>query len=170
MKTRILISLFLILYGCKQKEEVDPGSYFTVNGQTIMLQKGYMYDFGSNTDLVSRDFDIVLVTEGINYNESNKEMEGTGSFVYLDLNVNSTEKFEPGTFQWNTVRGPDTFIYGFAGITCSLSAGVCDYEGLANGGSVMVEISGKSFIINFTMTLIDGQTATGYFKGPIAIL
>lgn len=146
---------------------MDPSSYFTVNGETYKLTGGYLDDYGSNPDLISRDYDIVLTSDGIAYDGSGKLFTGKGSVIYLDLNVNSTEKFVGGNFTWSSVRGPNTLVNGLVGISCQFPDVTCNYKSVAVNGTASVELEGSYFIVNFELQLQDGQTAKGYYKGPL---
>lgn len=167
LKLLALVVLPLVFFGCKEDEKVDSASYFSVNGQNVSLHQGFLFDYGTNPDLISRDYDIVLTTQEITYDADLKEMIGTGSFVFFDLNIDGTEQFVPGTFSWAASSGPNTMIGAFAGITCSFESEICSYSSFADGGSVTVEVDGNIYTVNFEIDLKDGQTATGYFKGPL---
>ena len=164
----LLIAVGMIFISCNKDDEGElPTNGFTYDGTTYALAGGFIEDFSENFGLNSRDYDIYLVSSGISYSQTNEEFTGSGEIIYLDLNVNSTSQFVPGTFTWSTTRLPNTIVDGGIGIACNVVSGSCSFEDDANGGTVTVSQNGTTFIIDFTLTLSNGQAVTGSYSGTL---
>jgi len=63
----LIFSVLILTISCKEKAKLDPSSSFSVNGETYHFVGGFLDDLGSNPDLISRNYNFIFVTEGIEH-------------------------------------------------------------------------------------------------------
>ena len=162
----VLILLAFSVFTCKDKDPVpDPevetkASSFTYALETYELSKGFLVANGVNADGVSSNYDIILLSSGINYDKVDG-YTGTGHRVFLDLNVSGTGAFVPGTFSWSGIRAANKVVSGTFKVDW--------WVGAANfkTGTVTVAVSGSTYTIDFLMTPENQMTVEGHYSGPL---
>ncbi|MFM8493583.1 MAG: hypothetical protein ACKOA7_07605 [Bacteroidota bacterium] len=179
--TQIVILVLFIssmfLSSCKKDTpDPEPKSEFSVAGQSYTLSKGYLLYWGLNSDSLSVDWDVLLVSDGVYY--SADSVGGTGQALYLDLNSSSNTELSPGTYMFANQRAAGTFVDASALISYDFAAdnGV---EYFLNtdvpGGPIVVKKSGSIYELEVGFNANrDGSTVnqpvTGYFKGQLNVL
>jgi hypothetical protein len=174
-----LFSGIFFMSSCK-KDSPDPTpetkNEFKVAGQDYSLSKGYLLYWGLNSDSLSVDWDVLLVSEGVYY--SADSVGGTGQALYLDLNGSSNAELSPGTYMFANQRAVGTFVDASALIAYDFSAddGVEYYLNTdVPGGPIVIKKSGLTYEIEAGFNANrDGSTVnqpvTGYFKGQLNML
>lgn len=175
----IMILSSMFLSSCKKDTpdpNPDPKNEFIVAGQSYALSKGYLIYWGINSDSLSVDWDVLLVSDGVFY--SADSIGGTGQALYMDLNSASNTELSPGTYMFANQRAVGTFVDASALIAYDFAAddGVEYYLNTdVPGGPIVVKKSGLVYEIEADFnTNRDGSTAnqpvTGYFKGQLNVL
>lgn len=163
----LTITAFTVFSGCS-KDDDDPvttiDNEFTYDGTTYDLAKGFINNFGRNLN-DTYDFDVFLTTAGITKNGT--RFAGEGSYVYLDLNIDSSEGLKAGTYIWANSRinfslVPGTVVAIDHNFTTNAGTNI-----QATDGTVDVAIEGMETTITFTLTLSDGKTVSGEWKGVL---
>lgn len=171
MKLRVLFMLLLAVamtsVSCnKDDDDNGSGDSFTYNGTTYDLSQGYIISYGNNGN-ESFDFDVVLVSEGLVL-DADGDFSGTGDYVLLDLNTNSSAGLVDGTYTYDEdEEDRDSFIltFGDAGINFNPASGSGTLLE-ANAGTVTVD--GDE--ITFDLTIPGGQKIEGSFEGMLTPL
>ena len=185
LKCSYPIGLFSILLGvlwmtsCK-KDTPDPNpirkNEFSVAGQSYTLTKGYLLYWGINSDSLSHDWDVLLLSDGVYY--SADSVGGTGQALYMDLNSLGSTELSAGTYMFANQRAAGTFVDASALISYDFEAdnGVEYFLNEAvPGGPIVVKKSGLIYEIEASFNANrDGSTlnqaVTGYFKGQLGVL
>jgi len=134
----------------------------------ILLENGFIAEFGSNgvvNGTETFDFDVFLTTESIT-GEGTLGLSGTGDFLSLDLNTDSSTGLVAGTYNWSTTREAFSIVDGSVNTnfnTSTLSGTTVN----ANGGSVEVEINGSEVTLTVNLDLSDGSNLTGFYQGDL---
>jgi len=175
-----LIVLFIssfFMTSCKKDEpHPEPKNEFTVAGQSYTLSKGYLLYWGLNSDSLSVDWDVLLVSDGIYF--SLDSVGGTGQALYMDLNSSGNTELTPGTYMFANQRAAGTFVDAFALIAYDFAAedGIEYYLNTdVPGGPIVVKKSGIIYEINVGFNAnrdgtTQNQAVSGYFKGQLNIL
>ena len=175
-----LIVLFIssfFMTSCKKDEpEPEPKNEFTVAGQSYTLSKGYLLYWGLNSDSLSVDWDVLLVSDGIYF--SLDSVGGTGQALYMNLNSSGNTELTPGTYMFANQRAAGTFVDAFALIAYDFAAedGIEYYLNTdVPGGPIVVKKSGIIYEINVGFNAnrdgtTQNQAVSGYFKGQLNIL
>lgn len=164
MKLRVLFMLLLAVavtsVSCnKDDEDSTPRNSFTYDGTTFEVERGFITTFGDNGN-GSFDWDILLVTEGINIEDGDFAGEGTG--LYLDLNTSSETGLVDGTYTFDA-NMRDALIMTDAFLTTVIGATTTEVQ--ATGGTVTID--GND--ISFDLTTVGGQTIEGSFDGTLTM-
>ena len=164
-----LIALFVILslFSCKKEEGVSPSSMygFVLNGETYSLEKGFLEDFGENSD-GSFDFDIFLASSEIGYSAAAEDFNGKGNFIYLDLNTSSANGLDDGRYDYANDRRAFTLVDATVGTHFDLSEETGDiYEVLE--GTVDIKVEGDETFVEFELILPNNVKVEGSFRGVL---
>jgi hypothetical protein len=153
MKTRIvslIMALAIVwLFGScnKDKDPAPPKSEVTVKGTVYGLSTGYLEDYGP--DPSSHDFDVTMISPGINLNTSTWNFSGTGALIYIDLNSPTGGTFTAGTYNFSNTRTANTWIYA----EMYWGANSVFNFAEATSGTVTVAVKGTTYTITFTLTM-----------------
>ena len=156
-----IFALFLFT-GCPPIDGDGSGS-FTYDGATYSLTNGILEAYKMN------DFDIVLASSGLDA----AEWEGVGDVIWFDL-ISPFIIGAPGTYDW---AGTDGFQLWDSGLSLDYNATedtgdwiYGDWEKLASEDFVTLSRNGRSYTIEFSVTLEDGKVVTGSFTGPLPVV
>lgn len=161
-----LAMIGLLALSCNDDDDDNtPSNQFTYDGTTYELSQGLLEEYGDNGN-GSFDFDVTLLTSGINFNNTTGEATGEGSGVYLDLNSPSEEGLVNGTYTFGDER--DAFIMVDAEI-------VTDYDFEAGTGQIISVVDGTVeltedegvYSISFELTASNNETITGTYNGEL---
>ena len=166
-----LILLFLLLLpavffsfgsSCDSKGgDVAARGSFTYDGNTYPVHSAMLWDYGATNGSYNLDFEAV--SAGVDLMEET----GTGNGFLIELffpNPTPTS----GTYTYNTNLDPFTFGYAEIFLPWDYDAWTGTFVP-ATGGTVNVTVNGTEYTIEFTLTLVDGKTATGSYTGPAPI-
>lgn len=165
--TLVLTSLVMLFMfsSCKKEDETPPtpSNSFTVSSFSADLTKGNIEEYGDNGN-GSYDWDVTLLSDGIDLESES----GVGSAVYLDLNSDSETGLTAGTYNWAADRDVFTLVDAAAAINYDIESEVGDYiNDTATGGTVIISFSGDDTVIDFELTMSDGEEVKGYYKGTL---
>lgn len=157
----VIVSL-LCTTGCPPIDTTGSGS-FMYDGTTYPLTNGALEKYGRG------DFDVVLASSGLNA----AEWEGTGYFVWFDL-LSPAMIGAPGRYDW---AGTDDLQLWAGGVTFEYDAAEdngnwidADWELAASGDYLTISVDGKTYTIDFSVTLKDGRVLTGSYTGPLPMV
>lgn len=147
-------------------DEMEPEfkNEFTYDGTTYALAAGFLSDVGANLNS-THDWDVFLATDGITL--ENRRFTGMGELIYLDLNTNSNTGLIEGKYTWANTRENLTIVPGseiFIGYDFATLGGT---KVTATDGEVNITIADEVITIEFELTLTDGKTATGQYRGSL---
>jgi hypothetical protein len=115
------------------------------------------------------DFDIVLASSGLHA----ARWEGVGDVIWFDL-VSPSTLGAPGTYDW---IGTDGFQLWDSALSFDYDATedtgnwiYADWEKAASEDFVTVSVNGRSYTIEFSVTLENGKVVTGSFTGPLPVV
>lgn len=157
-----LLSMLLFLSSCKKDDE-GPSNTFTFDGNTITLANGYITNYGNNGN-DSYDFDVLLTSETIIYDQTTEEFTGNGDILYLDLNSSLSTGLEVGNYIYNEEREAFTLVDAEAILNANLEQ-ESGTEITLVGGSVEVSFDGDETILKFDLTSEENKNLKGEFKG-----
>lgn len=173
----ILFSGLLSLPACKKDEPApEKKSRFSVAGQEFDLSKGYLLYWGLNSDSLSADWDVLLVSDGVYF--SMDSVGGVGQALYMDMNVSSNSDLTPGTYNFANQRAAGTFVNASALVAYDFASdnGVEYYLNVAvPGGPIVVKKTGLDYEFEASFNANRDTTATnypvsGYYKGRLNML
>jgi hypothetical protein len=140
----------------------------TYDGSTYALSKGFLEDYGDNGN-GSYDFDVTLVSSGINYDSTNAEFTGSGQVLYLDLNSDSMAGLSNGTYNFSTARTEFSLLT--AVVVVDFDATAMTGTGVqATGGNVVLTKNGTQYTILVECTIASGGTISGSYEGTLTTI
>lgn len=149
--------------GCNKDDDDGARNEFVLNGTTYALEKGFIQNYGDNGN-GSYDFDITLTSGDINYSDAQQVFSGTGDFIYLDLNTSLETGLVAGTYNFSSDRNAFTIVDGTVGTDYDLAIGTGeDFDVI--GGTVDIELDGNETRVSWSVSISNGTTVTGEFKG-----
>jgi hypothetical protein len=132
--------------------------FFTYDGTTYNVHSAAIYDYNATNGSYNLDFEAA--SSGVNL----IEYTGIGNGFWLEL-FSPNPTLASGTYNYNTNFNPFTFWGAEIYINWDFDA----WNGTsvsANGGTINVTVNGDEYIVDFTLMLTDGKTATGNYTGP----
>jgi len=162
----LTLSLF-IFAGCGNDDDGMTGTVsneFTYDGTTFTIPNGFLNGLGASLN-GTFDWDIFLTSSGITSAGTN--LTGAGEFIYLDLNTDSETGLIPGTYTWGDSRENLSIV---PGSLISIDYNLSTFTGTqvtATDGTVEIAIDGTETTLEFTLTLSDGNTVTGSWRGVL---
>ncbi len=162
----LLLAIAVILPSCSKDDDDSTTNSFTFDGTTSNIANAFAFPFGSNGTVNGSetfDIDIYLASEGIT--KGNEGLDGTGDFLYLDLNSGSST-LESGTYRWSNDRRALSIVDAEAGRDYDIT----NFSGSsvdATSGSVEVEVSGSEVTLTINLESSDGSPITGSYKGSL---
>lgn len=159
----VLLSILTFSSSCK-KDDASPSNQFTLNGESFDLSQGFIEEYGDNGN-DSYDFDVTLLSSGINYSES-QSFSGSGNILYLDLNTSSEDGLVSGKYNYANDRDVFTLVDAIIATDYDvINETGNEFEVI--GGSVDLDVDGSEVTIDFDLTLSNNTSVTGRFKGPL---
>ena len=151
--------------GCKKDDnDMQTKNEFSYDGTTYALARGYVSNNGIG-GIGFFDIDVLLVSDGVSFNSANS-LEGTGHYIFLDLNSADTNLAE-GTYNWNAARVDFSIISGSEMVVANEIGTTNGTRAPATGGSVTIAKDGTETSVTFNLTFADGKTVSGTFKGVL---
>lgn len=149
-----MLAVALLVSGCKKDddEKKSPG-IVTVGGNTATFDMGYLEYYGEY-GLGVHNFDVVLISSGVNYLENNNM--GAGNMLSFEFFVNSAS-FNGGTFSYRSDDYsdylPNTFTEGQLIINGSMASTIPTFDHYYEivGGTVTVTKSGDVYNISYNV-------------------
>jgi len=86
------VATIMIFSGCGDSDE-RPESYFTVNGERLFLGEGFIYDWGTNNQITTRNYDIELCDSESAY----------ANYIEFTISSNSTTRLQEGTYSYKQI-------------------------------------------------------------------
>ena len=170
-KTGYCLSILIILISigsCQKARRDTPGNYFTLGGEKYSLSKGYLESWGVNTN-GSYDFDLYLISSGIQYQSLTDDFLGTGNLVYIDLNTSSEIGLEEGTYNYSPERNAFTFVDGIVGADIDIENELGELM-IITGGTIKISMEGDDTRIDFQLTSMTNEAIKGNFTGHLIAL
>lgn len=161
LRTFSMLLLTLLLFSCSNDDDgsTNGTNQFSYDGKDYTITSGFLTKHGSNGN-GSYDWDITLLTNNLTQTSTS----GTGEMIFLDLNTDSSAGLTEGTYLFSNERSEFTFIAG--SITTNLNVAEASGNAIAiTGGSVEIEKRANFTEVRFDLSLSDGNTSTGHFKG-----
>ena len=165
----VLFTLLISLFSCSEDDPPPPQNYFNLDGTQYTVAKGYIQPWGENSN-GSYDFDIWLVSSGINYSTSSGEFFGIGELVYIDLNTSSANGLVNGTYNYSSYRDAFTFTDGIIGIQIDAANQTGDEVVEIVGGSIVVKVTGNDVTLDFDLTTSKNTNVKGNFTGSLTFM
>ncbi len=170
LKLMSMLCVAVLFFACGDDDDGDNGgsgnNQFTYGGSTYSLANGYLEEWGENAGMDSYDWDVILISSGLDIDVSTGEASGTGDYVYLDLNTSSETGLVAGTYTFEDERAPMSIVASGFGINYDTETETGD-EYDFNGGTVTVAIDGSTTTVTFDLTVVGGGSITGNFSGEL---
>jgi len=162
-------TIITIMGGCK-KEDSKANNHMTHNGVEYQLDKGILESYGRWDD-EGYGMDLVLLSPGFIIHEINGEIDslsGIGHGIMFELFSNSSDKLDIGNYSWdeNDDGIPFTMIYSDAVMNWNIQTG----DGMeleADNGELKIISSEGGYELSFSLTMEDGNTLSGFYKGTL---
>ncbi len=173
MKTRLLFTMALCcglaFSGCNQDDDDDEDNP-QANGFTY---KGTFYaaeTLGAFVFTPSNDYDIQVIISTGTWNESTSQLQGN-LFTTISLR---TVSFVDGNllgagnyFHSSSALTPGTIYGGYESFCFQQTNFSCEEYPDVVGGSLVVSKSGNEYSLTYNLTMANGETIEGYYKGPM---
>lgn len=163
----LLVTLGLFT-GCNNNDDDSSAlkSEFTYNGVTYRLDRGFIEDLGQNFSGETFDFDVTLISEGIERGPLG--LTGRGNYIYLDLNTTSSDGLVPGIYNWSNMRSASSLVGGSeVGFGVNLDGTGGTQLALVDSSFVTVEFIRGVPNLTFTLKTTEGQRIEGQFEGEL---
>lgn len=174
MKNLLLLtlSISLVLFtscgGDDEDNMKSGGGSFTVDGTSHNLKFAYKEDYGSN-DNGSFDVDITLTSKEFDPDDEGENINDI-SVVYFDLNTNTQNVLQTGTYTYDDERDVLIMVDSFIGVGISTDSdgditGGTQYQVI--DGTVDVSKSGDNYTIQFDLESTEGTSISGSYTGTL---
>jgi hypothetical protein len=159
----VIIVCSLIFSSCDDDENY--AGRFSLNEKSYQLTNGFaelngIYGAGGKNYYY---WIITLTSKGINI-DNNKDFEGTGDAVVLEIAAINDDRFVPeGTYNFSDETAYSYGVY----LDYNTKTGTGTSYISITDALITIEDSGDGVKINFSITLINGSTVTGSYKGVL---
>ncbi|MGB3616645.1 MAG: hypothetical protein WBA12_00875 [Catalinimonas sp.] len=153
---------------CRENDP-EPENRFVFDGDTYELTKGFLEDFGYNGIFSGEEtygFDVMLISDGINYNAASEDFEGSGSLVFMDLSSTLENDLVAGTYRFSSSRGAFSLVDGVVGVNYNIADETGELLDVI-GGEVTVSVDGADYTFDFDLTLDNNTTVEGRYVGTL---
>lgn len=156
-----MFGMILLISSCGDDD--DSTNSYSYDGTTYNITNAFLDDIGGNF-AGSHDYDIYLAGDGIS--AGNSILNGTGDFLYLDLNTAANNGLEPGTYSWSSTRDAQTIVSG-SSIATNFNTSTLSGNLIAlTGGTVVISQNGDEFTFDINLEA-SGTMVTGSYTGSV---
>ncbi len=167
----------IILFSCDNKDDeegIAQKNHFKIGEIEYELSKGTCENYGQMEDLewryVGYNLDLILFSSGFAIKkDSDGEMtfSGSGHMIYFEMFSSKATEFDSRDYSFSTSEPHPigTFDYG----DFSLSYTEYNDENWVEikSGKVSISKTGAEYSISINCISENGETVTGFFKGPL---
>jgi len=165
----ILLIVGMLSSGCK-KEEETPKNHMIYDGVEYNLSQGVL-DYWGQAGEGSYILDLVLLSSGFTLHEVGGEIDslsGIGHGIVIELFSSSSTELVAGDYIWNSEGNGQIGTFEYADAVFNWNSQTDDgSDAVANGGRVNVSNNGDEYEIGLDLTMEDGKTLTGFYKGAL---
>jgi len=152
-------------------ENPTPTAGFTYNGTTYPLSTGILEYFGIWGSNSGYNFDLMILSPGINFINQGTDWDatGTGHYVYFEMFTSSATDLVAGTYNFAMTGNAMTFsdYSGFA-TNYDIDAGTSEHSDYFASGTVTISKTGNNYTAAFTGTTeTNNSPFTAAFTGPL---
>lgn len=167
----ILGLLFSLSNGCKKDKDDDEETknYFKVGGENVELSEGTLIYYGTDDWYDGYNFDLYLISTGIEGDE--ESCTGSGTIIYFELFSSSSTSLATGNYMYDDesdIYPVGTFDYADYSLDFDCESDEGSWVDFVSG-KVVVNKSGSEYTLTISGKDEYGNTITGYFKGPLPI-
>lgn len=162
--------------GCKKDDDKKngdgsiSGNHFAYDGKQYPLAQGFLIYYGEWKGKSGiYDYDIVLASSGLIYNDTLEEFTGKGHVVYYELLTSSETELLPGTYNYDSTAMdiPNSYQYAFFMINYDVDEDEAEVDKYIREGSISVEKTGSNYNLIYNGKTEDEKNFTGKFIGPL---
>lgn len=170
----IVLAIFSIaLLSCDEEETAKENS-FKYDGKTYKISKGLIENWGAPEIYKGAksvyEVDLTFITKEFSLNETDGNISGTGSYIFLGFISSSDTQLPSGTYTFDDddTGTPGTFYYGEVGINLIFFA----EEGykVIDNGIIKIELDGNKYEITIDCIDKDYKKLSGYYKGELVFI
>ncbi len=165
-----IVSVSIALLGCKKNETVK--NNFTFNGSKSILSYCALDYKGVTTHIpLTFNYELLLATSGISYDETSKEYTGIGNTIKLRLYSADPLDMLPGLYTFDAFSSKDslTVDLGSININYNFATGVSDETNSFKNGIIDVSRRGNIYNLEFEFYTNDDIPIKGFYNGQIEI-
>jgi len=140
-----------------------------IDGVEFEISTAFLQGYGESDVDGSYDWDVYLFGEGLTVN--NQDLDGSGAYLYLDLNTNNPDGLRAGTYTYSPNNEREVFTWVDIE-ACQNSEGDNCQSGFVSpeNGTVVITGSGSNTTIEVTVTDNNGATITANYTGGFVFL
>jgi len=157
----VLLLVSLVFTGCKKDDESSSNS-FSYNGKSYELTQGFLVNYGSVSKSTVYNFDLYLLTSGINVETGT----GTGSYLYFEMFTDSSTGLGDGTYDYTDTYASLTFDYAKIYIDYNIETQSGSYAYIYDG-TVTISKSGSTYTITIDCVDTNNKTIKGSYTGTL---
>jgi hypothetical protein len=163
-----------LLWGCKDKDVVEPRSNMTYEGTEYELANGLLIDYGKYPPHEGSGQELFLSSSGVKIHENAGKIDsiyGMGHAIFFQLFTTGKGELSEGEYKFDYSQGPfktGSFVYSYAVFNADFVTRIQNiYEMIQ--GTVTVKRDNTNYIITFDCIENGGKRIKGYFKGPLKL-
>ncbi len=166
----LITGIILISTSCSELDLIKKGNqgYFLFGDKKFKIAQLLIQDEGNNGISVGKNFDIVFLSPGINYDQVNKTATGNGEILEIDLTSPSADELSSGKYTFSSTRAINRFIWGYLGLNLDFPDNGKDSDAFYTqiiGGFLEVSANEDKVDIDFRFETKDGRDIVGKYSG-----
>jgi hypothetical protein len=160
----MIVIMAVVFLSCSKDDLDDTGSnQFIIDGEKFLLSKAYVRDYGP-TAAGSFDFDVILTSSSIAYDDQAGEFNGKGHAVFIDLNSSSSNGLADGSYYYSRWRNHFTFYSGEVATDFDVDNETGNVHPISSG-TVDITMDGNTLTIEFDLGRQNKTSVTGNYTG-----
>jgi len=161
--TMILLAFTVVFASCKKDDPApvvaENGGNATYEGETYTFTKGFMEDRGG---IYVR---VYLTSEGISYDEQERDYIGTGDMVMLSFYLDDNQTLD-GTYAWDPYASAENTLSNINLTSDANELDLLPNEGSAGSVGAVVTKTGDIYEITCNVIINEGELKV-YYKGTL---
>ena len=155
---------------CSDDDDKAADNKVTFDGKEFDLAWGLFDKYGKlSPGDNAYNIDLILVSSGFNYDETNDEITGKGSDIYFEMFSESPTELLEGTYEYAVDDAAEPFTFDDGDLVYNIDADQeeCELEHTIKSGTVEVKKDGETYEITIKCTGENGEIISGYYKGTL---
>jgi len=162
-----IVPIVAITFGCKKDQIVQNKFTYDLKDYPIKTGNQTLYVPSGHSPKETYNFDLVLASSGITFDNTANDFKGKGDFVALTMFSLDPETIAPGLYTFDIFASKDslTFDEGVVGTDYDIVVDTASTIYDIKNGVMNVEKNGNIYTLDFDLYTKENKQVKGYYKG-----